>query len=216
MSSLTCITNRFTRPVTGNPFILPSFYMGDIPTFKIYLMQPSQNQSANQLLTNTLSFTLLSFSAASGLNLWMGIGPITGSTNSGTCLTYQDVWAYGTDNVGSFLTAQLPVNTANILAAVASVSTSSTFGIVLFDTDVKPRTVYQTSCTISNVPQNPGTVAGLPLPAVAYLTAAQQFAMFVRFQGNPNGSGIQLPSPDGTHTGTLSFSNDGTFSANES
>ena len=154
--------------------------------------------------TNSITAPFFTLLPVSGLSLDICLGPRAGSES---LLARQNVWV---ENSGGYLEATLNLNTSELNTAISSSDSYSTFFEINLTDAGDERPVYQDTVNIIPVVKGPGTSASLPTAAVEYLTAAQIRAEFVRFFNNPNGSTIELLSPDGSHSRLIGCNDDGT------
>jgi hypothetical protein len=105
----------------------------------------------------------------------------------------------------------IDLNTAAMVTAFTSSSVLELPAYIYFQFDdgASRKTTLRADLTINRSYLTSGTPSELPLPS--YLTREESIALFVRYFGNPNGSTITIPSPDGTKTTVIGTNDDGTF-----
>lgn len=142
---------------------------------------------------------------AAGFSLSVLITKTDGTTLAGPTTS----WAVnGTAKLGS-----IDLNTAAMVTAFTSSATLSVDAYIYlqFDDGANRKTTIKGDLTILRSYLTSGSPSELPI--ASYLTREECIALFVKFSGNPNGSTLTLPSPDGTRQVILGANNDGSGGA---
>lgn len=198
------VNNRMVVAKTDpTPFQIPQWYQYSQIGIRYYPLRP-----VGVTLPPYFSNVLLA-----SLTLQIAIGPRAGVE---ALLANQATWTkqYSADGSGTgYMYGTLDLNTAQMNAAMGSFDSIDSYLEVYLSDNGVPRPVFQSPIRIISTVITPGGGAALPTPAVTYYTKAEMDALFVKFFGNPNGSTVTLPSPDGASGVIIGCNNDKSFKA---
>jgi len=179
------------------PFILPSFFQGDIVPFQVTIVEPDPDGSINDYLKPDISNM--------ALKLAVGAQPV-GTAGTPTPFVTQFTWSKNTQE--SFFYADVAFNTGDLDTWLGSNSSKEAY-IELEITELSAvTTIYQGTVTIKAELIEGTTASVQPGETALSLEAARQ--MFCPRMLEPGGQLI-FPSLDGTKRTVLYTDDDGSW-----
>lgn len=177
-------------------FALPDFVQGDTIAVYIYPLTPSG--------VSTSPFTALDWTGyALTVSIQGGTGLPTGTAGDESVIAQQATWVW--NGASSRMEGTLSTATTECATFLgASDAKGSVFEVEVVGTDGSRQTT-QAKCNIKAEVKESGTA---PVPTIDYLTAAECYAIFLRYINEP-GRTVMFKSPNGSWGRVLGVDNDG-------